>query len=72
MVIRKVTIGNDYKNGMNYHVGQSVLNDSHKINCIRYEGADLLIYIENADRRIMAWKSYNPSVPKSIEFNINY
>lgn len=72
MVIRKVTIGNDYKNGMNYHVGQLVLNNTHTIHCIKYEGSDLLIYIENAEREIMQWKSFNSTVPKSIEFNINF
>jgi hypothetical protein len=49
-----------------------VLNNTHTIHCIKYEGLDLLIYIENAEREIMQWKSFNSTVPKSIEFNINF
>lgn len=74
MPIRKITIGLDYKNGMNYCVGQPVLGGSHTIHCIAYDkqGVNLEIYIENTEKEITLWKSYNPSVPTSLEYNINY
>ncbi len=75
MDIRKISIGTDYKNNsMHYIVGQKVLNDSHEIHLIKYKKDEnsILIYIINAKNEITLWKEFNPAVPISIEYNINY
>jgi len=72
MIIRKIAVGTDYKNAMNYVVGQSVLDGSHIVHQIvsDKDGA-ILIYIEK-DREILLWKKFTYSMPVSIEFNINF
>lgn len=74
MIIRKISIGTDYKNAMTYIVGQKILNDTHEIHIIKHDKTATLIqiWIENTQKEVMLWKSYNNSVPMSIEYNINY
>lgn len=72
MVIRKISNGPDYKNAMNYTVGQKVLNDMYKIHLIVRERGLINIYIENNDKEIMMWKSFTNTVPMAIEYNINF
>jgi hypothetical protein len=75
MDIRKIAIGPDYKNGaMHYIVGQKVLGDTHEIHLIRHNARTsfIEIYIINGKQEIMLWKSFNLSMPISIEYNINY
>lgn len=72
MLIRKISIGPDYKNAMHYSVDQTVLGD-HDIVNIRAEDEDHVIYVQKqGSDEIFAWKSYNSTVPKSIEFNIDF
>lgn len=75
MDIRKISIGPDYKGGaMHYIVGQKVLGDSNTIHLIKYEKdtGSILIYIINEKNEIVLWKQFNPAMPISIEFNINF
>lgn len=72
MPIRKISIGPDYKNAMHYAVKQVVCGD-HVITNIRQEDADHVIYIQkDGSDEIVKWKAYNETVPKSIEFNIDF
>ena len=72
MIIRKIAVGADYKNAMNYVVGQPVLGGNHVIHQIipDKDGA-ILIYIEK-DREILVWKKFTHNMPVSIEFNIDF
>ena len=73
MVIRKISVGADYKNAMNYIVGQTVLQDAYVINTIKFNGKCYEIWIQrNETDEIMKWKSYNANMPISIEYNINF
>ena len=72
MLIRKVSIGPDYKNAMHYTVGQTVLNDSYEILSITEEEDRIVIKIVNKDSEVYTWKSFTSSVPISIEHNINF
>jgi len=73
MVIRKISIGADYKHAMHYIVGQCVLNDAYVINTIKFNGKCYEIWIQrNETSEIMKWKSYNANMPISIEYNINF
>jgi hypothetical protein len=72
MPIRKISIGPDYKNAMHYSVDQTVCGD-HVITNIRQEHGDHAIYIQKSGSdEIVKWKSYSDTVPKSIEYNINF
>jgi hypothetical protein len=73
MDIRKISIGTDYKAGMHYVVGQSVLGDTHKIHAITMQDDGWIdVYIENGGTEIMKWKSISPAMPSVIECNINF
>ena len=72
MQIRKVSIGYDYKNSMNYVVGQKALN-TYTIRVIRQEkDGSFSVYLENYKDEVVLWKSFNVSMPVSIEYNLNY
>jgi len=72
MDIRKISIGSDYKNAMNYVKGQSVLSGSYTINHIRRttEG-EFQVWIEK-DKEIFLWKSFTVNMPCSVEYNIEF
>lgn len=74
MDIRKISIGPDYKSGaMHYIVGQKVLGDSNEIHLIRIDNKkNVLIYIINQKEEVVLWKEFNPTIPISIEYNINF
>lgn len=74
MDIRKISIGPDYKSGaMHYIVGQKVLGDSNEIHLIKINNKkDVLIYIINEKEEVVLWKEFSPTVPISIEYNINF
>ena len=72
MVIRKISVGADYKNAMNYMHNQSVLQGNYKIHLIRQTDAgDIEIYIE-ANDEVVLWKKINGSMPFLIEYNIDF
>lgn len=74
MDIRKISIGPDYKGGaMHYIVGQAVLNSTHEIHLIQQdEDGTIKIYLENDDAEVLMWKSFTPTMPVSIEYNIYF
>lgn len=71
--IRKISIGGNYKDAMHYIVGQKILNDEYKINCILQSSSELSleIWIEK-DAEIVLWKEISKDVPVVIEYNINF
>jgi hypothetical protein len=72
-LIRKISIGSDYKNGaMHYIVGQDVLNGTHKIHHIGRdnETGNFEIWIERDDE-VKKWKSFE-NMPVSTENNIDF
>lgn len=73
MIIRKISIGSDYKSSaMHYIIGQDVLGGSHKIHHMRLEEAGIIkIWIESSGE-ILLWKEFNNNMPVSIEYNINF
>jgi hypothetical protein len=75
MDIRKISIGPDYKGGaMHYIVGQKVLGDTNEIHLIKLdaERQSIKIYIINDKAEVLLWKEFNPTIPISIEYNINF
>jgi len=72
-VIRKISIGADYKNeAMHYSVGQQVYG-GHEIAYIKADSSDSSynIYIKKGDE-IMPWKKFNANMAISVEYDLEY
>ena len=70
-IIRKITIGKDYKNdAMHYAVGQEVYG-GHKICDIIEEEDKYCIYIRKDDI-VIPWKDFNKNMAISVEYNLEY
>jgi hypothetical protein len=60
-IIRKISIGADYKNeAMHYSVGQSVYG-GHTINNITLKNDE-----------VMPWKKFNSNMAISVEYDLEY
>ena len=67
-LIRKITIGKDYKNdAMHYSVGQDVYG-GHTIDSIVEENDKFSIYIRKG-KEVLPWKDFNKNMAISVEYN---
>lgn len=72
MIIRKLSVGVDYKSSMNYITGQSVLNGNYVIHLIKITDAgSYQIFIEQ-NKEVVLWKEIGSTVPVSVEYNIEF
>lgn len=72
-LIRKISVGPDYKNAMHFIVGQDVLGNSHTIHSITMDNdGRYLIHIKNSSNEIVLWKSFTFTVPITVEHNIDF
>ena len=70
-LIRKITIGKDYKNdAMHYSVGEEVYG-GHTICDILEEKDKYSIYIRKGDT-VIPWKDFNKNMAISVEYNLEY
>jgi hypothetical protein len=72
-VVRKISIGSDYKNdAMHYAVGQQVYG-GHEISNILFNEKDnsYNIYIKKGDE-ILPWKKFNSNMAISVEYDLQY
>jgi hypothetical protein len=72
-IVRKISIGSDYKNdAMHYAVGQSVYG-GHTITAILFSEDDrsYSIYIKKNDE-VMPWKKFNSNMAISVEYELEY
>ena len=72
-IIRKISIGSDYKNeAMHYAVGQQVYG-GHTISDILFQDEDdsYNIYIKKHDE-ILPWKKFNSNMAISVEYDLEY
>lgn len=70
-LIRKISIGRDYKNdAMHYSVGQEVFG-GHTIKEILESQGEYIIYITK-NNEVLPWKRFNENMAIAIEFNLNY
>jgi hypothetical protein len=72
-IIRKISIGADYKNeAMHYSIGQSVYG-GHVIYSISFNEEDnsYNIYIKKEDE-VMPWKKFNSHMAISVEYDLEY
>ena len=72
-VIRKISIGSDYKNEeMHYSVGQQVYG-GHEISNILLDEKDnsYNIYIQK-NKETLPWKKFNSNMAISVEYDLQY
>ncbi len=70
-LIRKISIGPDYKNSaMHYSVGQEVYG-GHIIETIEENDGAYNITISKGNE-IMPWKTINANMAVTVEYNIDY
>ena len=72
-VIRKISIGSDYKNeAMHYSVCQQVYG-GHEIAYILFNEQDnsYNIYIKK-NNEVMPWKKFNSNMAISVEYDLEY
>tara|TARA_R100001086_G_C11802945_1_gene249339 strand:+ start:309 stop:536 length:228 start_codon:yes stop_codon:yes gene_type:complete len=72
-VIRKISIGSDYKNdAMHYSIGQEVYG-GHTISDILFEDKDQSynIYISKHNE-VLPWKKFNNNMAISVEYDLKY
>ena len=70
-LIRKISIGKDYKNeAMHYSVGQEVYG-GHTICDIIEQETKYSIYIKK-EKDVLIWKDFNKNMAVSVEYNLQY
>jgi hypothetical protein len=72
-IIRKISIGSDYKNdAMHYSVGQEVYG-GHNITDILFQDQDQSynIFITK-NNEVLPWKKFNSNMAISVEFDLKY
>jgi len=70
-LIRKITIGKDYKiDAMHYSVGQEVYG-GHTICDIIEEKDKYSVYIRK-NKDVLPWKDFNKNMAVSVEYNLEY
>jgi len=70
-LIRKISVGRDYKNeAMHYSVGQDVYG-GHVISDIIEEDDNYKILIKKGDE-ILPWKDFNKNMAIAVEYNLEY
>jgi hypothetical protein len=70
-IIRKISIGKDYKNdAMHYALNQEVYGGHTIVNIIEEEDK-YSIYIAKGDI-IMPWKDFNKNMSISVEYDLSY
>ena len=70
-LVRKISIGRDYKNdAMHYAVGQEVYG-GHTIANIIEEDNQYSIYIQKGNE-LLPWKDFNKNMAIAIEYDLQY
>lgn len=70
-LVRKISIGRDYKNdAMHYAVGQEVYG-GHVIESIIEEENKYSIYIKK-NNETLPWKDFNKNMAIAVEYNLEY
>ena len=71
-IIRKISIGSDYKNdAMHYSVGQEVYGGHEICDILLVEDGAYNIYIKK-NQEVLPWKKFNSNMAISIEYDLEY
>ncbi len=72
-IIRKISIGSDYKSdAMHYSVGQQVYG-GHEITYIVFDSEDSSYNIHiKKNEEVLPWKKFNSNMAISVEYDLEY
>ena len=71
-VIRKISIGSDYKNeAMHYSIGQQVYGGHIISDILEPEQGEYMIYIKKHDE-ILPWKKFNSNMAIAVGFDLEH
>jgi hypothetical protein len=72
-IIRKISIGSDYKNdAMHYSIGQEVYGGHTICDIInKDEQGEYLIYITK-NNEVLPWKKFNRNMAIAVEYDLQY
>tara|TARA_R110002074_G_scaffold78764_1_gene178109 strand:+ start:202 stop:429 length:228 start_codon:yes stop_codon:yes gene_type:complete len=72
-IIRKISIGSDYKNeAMHYAVGQQVYGGHTIANIVlNSDDSSYSIFISK-DNEVLPWKNFNKNMAISVEYDLEY
>ena len=71
-LIRKISIGVNYKNdSMHYSVGQRVYDDHEIVDIVENEKGDVILFIIKDDI-VKRWKKFNSNMAISVEYNLDF
>lgn len=70
-LIRKISIGPDYKTAMHYSVGQVVYGGHEIVDIVEESNGAHVIMIEK-NKEVKRWKTFNKNVAISTEDNLDY
>ena len=72
-VIRKISIGSDYKtDAMHYSVGQSVYGGHTISHILCDEEKDAYNIFIKKDGEVLPWKKFNSQMAVSVEYDLEY
>ena len=71
-LIRKISVGKDYKNdAMHYAVGQEVYGGHTISDILEPEEGEYMIYIKK-ENEILPWKKFNSNMAIAVEYDLKY
>ena len=72
-IIRKISIGSDYKNDAMHYSLEQIVYGGHKISHILFDDKDSSynIYIEK-ELEVLPWKKFNANMAISVEYDLQY
>tara|TARA_R110000868_G_scaffold67888_7_gene201051 strand:+ start:1925 stop:2149 length:225 start_codon:yes stop_codon:yes gene_type:complete len=71
-IIRKISIGSDYKNeAMHYSIGQVVYGGHEIAYILKQVDRSCIIYIKNGNE-VKPWKEFYPTMAIALEFDLEY
>ena len=70
-VIRKISVGKDYKNDALHYCGGQEVYGGHTIVNIIEEEDKYSIYIQKSDE-VIPWKDFNKNMAVSVEYDLKY
>jgi|TARA_S200002703_G_scaffold154214_2_gene156641 hypothetical protein len=72
-IIRKISIGADYKNdAMHYSVGQQVYGGHTIANIILNDKDNSYSIFISKDDEVLPWKNFNKNMAISVEYDLEY
>lgn len=72
MIVRRVSVGPNFKDAMNYLVGQEVMKGAGVIESIRrLESLDVEVWVRKGNE-IYLWKTISSAMPITVEYDLNF